>query len=100
MFEEKVREWVAEKGGKIMKQLRRLGASPGWSRQAYTMDAQCSKATLEAFKRLHAKGLIYRANRIVHWDSHLQSAISDTRGGLPAAHVSQLNDWKGLKALP
>ena len=41
------------------------------------MDAQCSKATLEAFKRLHAEGLIYRDNRLVNWDTQLQSAVSD-----------------------
>ena len=74
---EKVHQWVDEKGGQILQQLRRLGASPDWSRQAYTMDPQCSKATLEAFQRLHAMGLIYRDNRLVNWDTQLQSAVSD-----------------------
>ncbi len=74
---ERVHQWVDEKGGQILQQLRSLAASLDWSRQAYTMDAQCSKATLEAFKRLHAEGLIYRDNRLVNWDTQLQSAVSD-----------------------
>lgn len=74
---EKVHQWVEEKGGQILQQLRRLNASPDWSRQAYTMDAKCSKATMEAFSRLHAEGLIYRDNRLVNWDTKLQTAVSD-----------------------
>ena len=72
-----MRRWVEEKGNEIIEQLRSLGASADWSRLAYTMDAKCTKATMEAFLRLHAKGKIYRANRIVNWDTSLQSAISD-----------------------
>ena len=66
-----------EKGGQILQQLRRLGASPDWSRQAYTMSPQLSAAVLEAFLRMHAAGLIYRDNRLVNWDTSLQSAVSD-----------------------
>ena len=76
-FVEKVHQWVADKGGQILQQLRRLGASPDWSRQAYTMSPQLSKAVLEAFLRMHAMGLLYRENRLVNWDTQLQSAVSD-----------------------
>ena len=72
-----VHRWVDEKGGQILQQLRRLGASPDWSRQAYTMSPQLSAAVLEAFLRMHAGGLIYRDNRLVNWDTRLQSAVSD-----------------------
>ena len=48
-----VHKWVDEKGGQILQQLRRLGASPDWSRQAYTMSPQLSAAVLEAFLRMH-----------------------------------------------
>lgn len=71
-----------EKGGKILQQLRRLGASPDWSKQAYTMSPQLSKAVLEAFLRMHANGLIYRDNRLVNWDTRLQSAVSDIEARL------------------
>lgn len=74
---DEVHKWVDDKGGKILQQLRRLGASPDWSRQAYTMTPQLSTAVLEAFLRMHAKGLIYRDNRLVNWDTRLQSAVSD-----------------------
>ena len=70
-------KWVDEKGGQILQQLRRLGASPDWGRQAYTMSAPLSAAVLEAFLRLHAARLIYRDNRLVNWDTRLQSAVSD-----------------------
>ena len=76
-FVDEVHKWVEDKGGKILQQLRRLGASPDWSRQAYTMSPQLSKAVLEAFLQMHAKGLIYRDNRLVNWDTRLQSAVSD-----------------------
>ena len=72
-----VHKWVDEKGGQILQQLRRLGASPDWGRQAYTMSPQLSAAVLEAFLRMHAAGLIYRDNRLVNWDTRLQSAVSD-----------------------
>jgi len=77
-----VHKWVDEKGGKILQQLRRLGASPDWSKQAYTMSPQLSKAVLEAFLRMHANGLIYRDNRLVNWDTRLQSAVSDIEARL------------------
>ena len=65
-------------GGKICTQMRRLGTSCDWSRQAYTMDAQLSAAVQEAFLRMHAEGLIYRDVRLVNWDCILQTAVSDS----------------------
>ena len=71
-------------GGKIQGQIRRMGASPDWSREAFTMDAQLSTAVVEAFVRLHSDGLIYRHNRLVHWDCTLKTAISDIEVGVGA----------------
>jgi len=66
-----------EYGGKITNQLRALGSSPDWSREAFTMDAKCSKAVVEAFTRFHEQGILYRANRLGNWSCALKSAISD-----------------------
>ncbi|SMF08903.1 valyl-tRNA synthetase [Alteromonadaceae bacterium Bs31] len=76
-FIEKVWEWKEESGGNITRQLRRLGASPDWSRERFTMDEGLSKAVQEAFVRLHDDGLIYRGKRLVNWDPKLHTAISD-----------------------
>lgn len=76
-FVEEVHAWVEKYGGTICSQLRRVGASPDWSRQAFTMDANLSAAVQEAFLRLHGKGLIYRDHRLVNWSSRLKTAISD-----------------------
>lgn len=73
-----VHRWVDEYGGKICKQMRRLGTSCDWSRQAFTMDEQCSAAVQEAFLRMHADGLIYRDVRLVNWDCILLTAVSDS----------------------
>lgn len=70
-------KWVDTYGGKILSQLRRMGASPDWARLAFTMDEKLSKAVLEAFLRLHSEGLIYRDNRLVNWDTTLKTAVSD-----------------------
>ncbi|WP_029040153.1 valine--tRNA ligase [Cucumibacter marinus] len=76
-FLERVWEWKEESGGKIMGQLRRLGASCDWSRERFTMDEGLSRAVLEVFVKLHKEGLIYRAKRLVNWHPGLQTAISD-----------------------
>lgn len=80
---EKVHQWVDEYGGKICHQMRRLGTSCDWSRQAFTMDAQLSAAVKEAFLRMHADGLIYRDVRLVNWDCILLTAVSDSEVILP-----------------
>lgn len=76
-FIEKVWEWKAQSGGTIERQMRRLGTSGDWTRSVFTMDAMPSKAVIEAFVRLHEKGLIYRGKRLVNWDPVLDTAISD-----------------------
>ena len=76
-FIEKVWEWKAQSGGNITRQLRRLGASPDWSRERFTMDDGFYKAVQEVFIRLYEDGLIYRGKRLVNWDPALHTAISD-----------------------
>ena len=76
-FIEKVWEWKAESGGKIHKQLRRLGASADWQRDRFTMDAGLSDAVVKTFVQMHREGLIYRDKRLVNWDPKLMTAISD-----------------------
>jgi len=76
-FLEKVWEWKEESGGTISQQLRRLGASPDWSRERFTMDEGMSKAVTEVFVKLHEDGLIYRGKRLVNWDPVLHTALSD-----------------------
>ena len=76
-FVDEVHAWVDKYGNTICSQLRRVGASPDWTRQAFTMDANLSAAVQEAFLRLHAEGLIYRDHRLVNWSSRLKTAISD-----------------------
>lgn len=76
-FIEKVWEWKEESGGNITRQLRRLGASPDWSRERFTMDDGFYKAVQETFVKLYDDGLIYRGKRLVNWDPKLHTAISD-----------------------
>lgn len=76
-FLEKVWEWKEESGNTITSQLRRLGSSPDWTRERFTMDEGFSKAVEEVFIRLYDEKLIYRGNRLVNWDCKLHTAISD-----------------------
>ena len=76
-FLSRVWQWKAESGGAITQQLRRLGASPDWARERFTMDEGLSVAVREVFVRLHEEGLIYQDKRLVNWDPVLQTAISD-----------------------
>ncbi|PJI92700.1 valyl-tRNA synthetase [Yoonia maricola] len=87
-FLEKVWEWKAAKGGTIEQQARRLGDSMDWSRSAFTMSGAESAPTtekpgnfhdavLKVFVEMYNKGLIYRGKRLVNWDPHFETAISD-----------------------
>jgi valyl-tRNA synthetase len=76
-FLEKVWEWKEYSGGTITKQMRRLGTSPDWSRERFTMDAGLNKVVTESFVRLYHEGLIYRGKRLVNWDVKLGTAVSD-----------------------
>ncbi|MCH7567397.1 MAG: class I tRNA ligase family protein, partial [Nitrospirae bacterium] len=76
-FLERAWEWKDKYGGIITEQLRRLGASCDWERERFTMDEGLSRAVIEAFVRLHEKGLIYRGDYLINWSPGLQTAISD-----------------------
>ncbi|MEJ7934209.1 valine--tRNA ligase [Sphingobium sp. AN558] len=76
-FVDKVWAWKAESGGAITRQLRRLGCSMDWSREQFTMDPHFSTAVVKTFVELHKRGLLYRDKRLVNWDPHFRSAISD-----------------------
>jgi valyl-tRNA synthetase len=76
-FIEKVWEWKRESGGRIIEQLKRLGASCDWSRERFTMDEGLSRAVREVFVRLHEEGLIYRGERLINWCPRCHTALSD-----------------------
>jgi valyl-tRNA synthetase len=76
-FLEKVWEWKEYSGNTITRQMRRLGTSPDWSRERFTMDAGLNKVVTESFVRLYNEGLIYRGKRLVNWDVKLGTAVSD-----------------------
>jgi valyl-tRNA synthetase len=76
-FTERVWQWKAESGGKILGQMRRLGDSVDWDRERFTMDAGLSRAVQTIFKRLFDDGLIYRAERIINWCPRCMTALSD-----------------------
>ena len=80
-FVERVWRQKDESGGVIIDQLKRLGASCDWSRNRFTLgrddDDQMSRAVLRVFKQLYDEGLIYRGKRLVNWDPHFETAISD-----------------------
>ncbi|WP_099033857.1 valine--tRNA ligase [Lacimicrobium alkaliphilum] len=76
-FIDKIWEWKEHSGGTITSQMRRMGTSPDWSREAFTMSDELSNAVKEVFVRLHEEGLIYRGKRLVNWDPVLHTAVSD-----------------------
>ncbi|WP_018983365.1 valine--tRNA ligase [Salinimonas chungwhensis] len=76
-FVKKIWEWKAQSGGTITQQMRRMGTSPDWDREVFTMDDNLSEAVTEVFVKLHEEGLIYRGKRLVNWDPVLHTAVSD-----------------------
>jgi len=76
-FIEKVWEWKEYSGNTITRQMRRLGTSPDWSRERFTMDPGLNRIVTETFVRLYNEGLIYRGKRLVNWDPKLHTAVSD-----------------------
>ncbi|MFN3955535.1 MAG: valine--tRNA ligase [Pararhodobacter sp.] len=86
-FLEKVWDWKAQSGDTIIGQLKRLGASCDWDRNAFTMsgapgapageEGNFHDAVIKVFVEMHRKGLIYRGQRLVNWDPHFETAISD-----------------------
>ena len=76
-FIEKVWKWKEESGGIILDQLKKLGCSCDWSRTRFTMDKDLSRAVIRVFVNLYHNKLIYKDKKLVNWDTHLQTAISD-----------------------
>ncbi|MFZ9034527.1 MAG: valine--tRNA ligase [Francisellaceae bacterium] len=76
-FIDKIWQWKEYSGGSIGQQMRRLGHSPDWDRERFTMDDGLSEAVTECFVRLYEDGLIYRGQRLVNWDPKLLTAVSD-----------------------
>ncbi|MGB4177406.1 MAG: class I tRNA ligase family protein, partial [Halanaerobiales bacterium] len=76
-FLEKAWEWKREYGGRITRQLRKMGSSCDWSRERFTMDEGCSRAVREVFVELYERGLIYQGDYIVNWCPDCQTTLSD-----------------------
>ncbi len=76
-FLERVWDWRREYGGRITKQLRKLGSSCDWERERFTMDEGCNRAVTEVFVNLYNKGLIYKGARIINWCPVCNTSISD-----------------------
>ena len=76
-FVEKVWEWKKEYGGRIINQLKRMGASCDWERERFTMDEGLSRAVREVFVTLYEEGLIYRGERLINWCPRCHTALSD-----------------------
>lgn len=76
-FLERAWGWKEQYGGRIVEQLKKMGVSCDWSRLAFTMDDNCSRAVREVFVNLYEKGLIYRGDRIINWCPGCKTALSD-----------------------
>ncbi|GJG87746.1 valine--tRNA ligase [Gemmatimonadetes bacterium T265] len=76
-FVERTAEFVRETGGQILDQLKAIGASADWSRTAYTLSPELSRAVREAFVRLYERGLIYKGHRVIHWCPRCMTSLSD-----------------------
>ncbi len=70
-------EWKKQYGGRIVEQLKKLGSSLDWTREAFTMDEKCNRAVKKVFVNLYNKGLIYRGSRIINWCPCCKTALSD-----------------------
>ncbi len=76
-FVERTAAFVRETGGAILGQLQAIGASADWSRTAYTLSPDLSRAVREAFVRLHERGLVYKGHRVIHWCPRCMTSLSD-----------------------
>jgi len=76
-FVDRVWQWRATYGDRILNQLRRLGASCDWSRERFTLDPGLSRAVTKVFVDLYNQGLIYRAKRLINWCPRCETALSD-----------------------
>ena len=76
-FVQRTADFVADTGGTILEQLRAIGSSCDWTRTAYTLSPELSRAVREAFVLLYERGLIYRGHRVIHWCSRCLTSLSD-----------------------
>jgi valyl-tRNA synthetase len=76
-FVRRTEEFVERTGGVILEQLRAIGASADWTRTAYTLSPELSRAVREAFVRLYERGLVYRGHRVIHWCPRCLTSLSD-----------------------
>ena len=76
-FLKRVNQFAQESHDTIINQVKRMGASADWSREAYTLDEKRNLAVRTAFKKMYDDGLIYRGKRIVNWDPKMQTTVSD-----------------------
>ena len=86
-------EWKDEYGGRIVRQLKKLGSSADWDRERFTMDEGCSEAVQEVFIRLYEKGYIYKGSRIINWCPVCKTSISDAE----VEHVEQAGHFWHIK---
>ena len=86
-------EWKDEYGGRIVRQLKKLGSSADWDRERFTMDEGCSEAVQEVFIRLYEKGYIYKGSRIINWCPVCKTSISDAED----EHVEQEGHFWHIK---
>ena len=86
-------EWKDEYGGRIVRQLKKLGSSADWDRERFTMDEGCSEAVKEVFIRLYEKGYIYKGSRIINWCPVWKTSISDAE----VEHVEQEGHFWHIK---
>ena len=86
-------DWKEEYGGRIVKQLKKMGSSADWDRERFTMDEGCSEAVKEVFIRLFDKGYIYKGSRIINWCPVCKTSISDAE----VEHVEQTGHFWHIK---
>jgi valyl-tRNA synthetase len=74
---QRIWDWKDQYQARILQQLQAMGCSCSWNRTRFTMDSVCARAVRWTFFRMFRDGLIFRGNRLVNWDCHLQTAVSD-----------------------
>jgi valyl-tRNA synthetase len=98
-FVKKVEDFVAGSRGTIQNQIRKLGASADWSREAFTFDEPRNLAVRTAFKRMSDAGLIYRGIKVINWDPKGQTSVSDDEV-IHKSEKGQLYTFKYSKDFP
>lgn len=96
-FLKMAQDWKVEYHQKINATLRRMGGSLDWTREAFTMDENHTRATIEQFVRLHEEGIIYRGNRLINWCTQLHTGISKLEMDTIELEGRTLRDVPGYK---